>query len=235
MRFQHKLKIFIINIPVLYFTIKKVKYWSMGVLNGVNRKKIIQTASTTGINRHPDLFKVIGDLFSTKTNYKILSFGCSTGEECITLHEYFKNAAIIGVDINKKSLKAAQLKAKSPQIEFLFSDENIIAHKGPYDIIFALSVLCKNPEAEFLEDISKIYSFEEYEKTVLFFDQILKPGGILVIRSSNFRFKDTSIFQKFQIYKNSELRAAQLFPKFSSDNIRIPNYLDDEEIFIKQF
>jgi len=213
-----KLKKGIIHVPFLYFTIKK----------------IIQTASTTELNRHPDLFKVISERYSTTTDYKILSFGCSTGEECISLHEYFKNASIIGTDINKKSLKTAQLKTNNPQIEYLFSDEHLITKKGPYDIIFALSVLCKNPEAEFLEDISKIYSFQEYEKTILFFDQIIKPGGMLVIRSSNFLFKDTSVFSKYCVYKNPELRTSQLFPKFSSDNIRIHHYMDDEEIFIKQ-
>jgi 2-polyprenyl-3-methyl-5-hydroxy-6-metoxy-1,4-benzoquinol methylase len=231
---KNTLKKGIISIPFLYFTIKKIKYWGMGIINGVDHKKILQTASTTEFDRHPDLFKVVSELFSIEPNCRILSFGCSTGKECISLLEYFKNANIVGTDINKKSLKTAHREANNSHIEYLFSNDTVIAKEGPYDIIFALSVLCKNPEAEFIEDISKIYSFKEYEKTILFFDQILKPGGVLVIRSSNFMFKDTSVFKNYKIYKNSNLRTPQLFPKFTSNNIRIPNYLDDEEIFIKQ-
>ena len=54
------------------------------------RIKLNQNHTTTLYNRYPKVFQEIKDIVIDPKN--ILSFGCSTGEECITMQElYFTN------------------------------------------------------------------------------------------------------------------------------------------------
>ena len=55
-------------------------------------------------------FPLAGTILIARQDIKILSYGCSTGEEVLTLRNYFPNAHIIGAEINKHSLaKCRQL------------------------------------------------------------------------------------------------------------------------------
>jgi 2-polyprenyl-3-methyl-5-hydroxy-6-metoxy-1,4-benzoquinol methylase len=218
----------------IYIILKKIKYFILSKKYKTASKNILQTASTTFMNRHPDIFEFLSDNFKDK-NIKILSFGCSTGEECFSIREYLPKSKIIGVDINKESInKAKQHPRIDSKMTFLNVEPNKLNELGQFDVILALSVLCKNPEAETLKNIKSIYPFSQYEYFVKQLDSILKPGGLLIIRSSNFRFLDTKIASNyFCIYpKNS--RKAHSFPKFDSENNRLYNYLETEEFFQKK-
>ena len=59
-----------------------------------------QTTPLTFPNRFPEVFSECARYFGDRTNLRILSFGCSTGEEVLTLREYFPTAEIVGADIN---------------------------------------------------------------------------------------------------------------------------------------
>jgi len=66
----------------------------------IKGKKQYQLSTFTFENRYPWVFEMVSQLLSDLSAPKILSFGCSTGEEVASLHQYFKQATIIGVDIN---------------------------------------------------------------------------------------------------------------------------------------
>jgi hypothetical protein len=64
-------------------------------------------------------------------------------------------------------------------------------------------------------------------------DAYLKIGGWLVVRSANYRFRDTAIFKNYEICSNSGIREPIEFPKFDSTGKRLKGFLETEEIFQK--
>ena len=81
-----------------------------------------QLTSTTRSDRYPELFteaKIA--MMALKKPFSILSFGCSTGEECFTMKSYFPDSKIIGVDINRGNLRKATSRSTGNDIQFLFS------------------------------------------------------------------------------------------------------------------
>ncbi len=121
-----------------------------------------QLTSTTSRDRYPYLFneaKRYAEVFLKEKELSILSFGCSTGEECISLKSYFPESRIVGVDINKSNIRKADKNNFSPGITYMLSTPENIADKGKYDLIFCLSVLCRWEETKAVENCEKIYSF----------------------------------------------------------------------------
>lgn len=53
-----------------------------------------QLVDWTAANRYPEIFAAAAA--AAPDARRILSFGCSTGEECVSLAEYFPKAEIIG-------------------------------------------------------------------------------------------------------------------------------------------
>jgi hypothetical protein len=63
---------------------------------------IHQISAKTAFNRYPQIFA--GAAHAAPNARRILSFGCSTGEECATLKMYFPQAKVVGADLNPVSL-----------------------------------------------------------------------------------------------------------------------------------
>src|SRR5579862_6418799 len=99
---------------------------------------------------------------------KILSFGCSTGEEAYDLAcNYFPESSVIGLDVSAEVIKAAK-KERSVDDRVLYDvgSPEVLDKYGPYDIIFAMSVLCRWPELADKRDASNLFPFEQFERTV---------------------------------------------------------------------
>lgn len=152
-----------------------------------------QLTSTTAMDRYPELFGTVQNLVEGNRP-RVLSYGCSTGEECATLEARLNPHLLVGADINTSNLKIAQQRFSSPRLLFVHSDPSVLALHAPFDVIFALSVLCRWEETRDVEDCSAIYPFEKFESGVDLLDRLLTPGGLLVIYNSNFRFEDSSTF-----------------------------------------
>ena len=122
-----------------------------------------QLTNTTKTHRYPEIFNAIKQvhLNCPLGTEKIMSFGCSTGQECLTIQQYFPNAKILGVDINQKNLRKCKRSIHDRNIEFLHSVPRLINQKAPFDIIFCMSVLCRWEETEFVTNCEKIYPFEK--------------------------------------------------------------------------
>lgn len=119
---------------------------------------ICQTDTHTQYDRYPDVFNSAKQYIPKAS--KILSFGCSSGEECFTLKEkYFPLSRIIGVDLNKEKLSMAKSKNVYNDVFFFDSIEQV---SGLVDIIFAMSVLCKWPNTENLT-YNNCFSFDDFE------------------------------------------------------------------------
>src|SRR5262245_45714230 len=138
-----------------------------------------QGPNRTALNRYPDVFAAAAA--AAPDARRILSFGCSSGEECVTLAEYFPKAEIVAADINPVILLQAR-KRRSDRIRFVYASDRILSGLGGFDAIFCMAVLRSAGH----------YPFEIYEERALFLETLLLPGGLLVIHNSPYRFGDTA-------------------------------------------
>jgi len=109
---------------------------------------------------------------------RILSFGCSTGEECQALAKRFDSTVeIVGLDIDHYSVQTARKKNKLPNL--YFTDE--LGCTGKYDLVTALMVFfCMEepiPKDRFVNCLKKI-------------DRHLNDGGVLMIYTSDYDPKE---------------------------------------------
>lgn len=132
----------------------------------------LQPSYETRINRFPKIFERVKAMRPDAR--RILSFGCSSGEEAFTLAELFPNAEIVGVDIQQYLLHTARRNNKFPDRVF-FHDE--LGGTGQYDLVFCLMVLfcIQNP-------IPK----EEFIKTLTLVDRHVNSDGILTIYTAEY-------------------------------------------------
>lgn len=162
-----------------------------------------------------------------KKNIKILSYGCSTGEEVFSLREYFPDAFIVGVDINKRNIKNAISKNEDHKIIFSYDIEKTLAENGFFDIIFALAVLqrTENRDEKTLRS-THIYPFEKFNAKLLELDKCLKLNGIFVIDYSDYRFEDSDISVKYKAIRGDHNGVAtrNLYSKNNEKILDLPHY-----------
>ena len=138
-----------------------------------------QGPNRTALNRYPEIFAAAAA--AAPDARRILSFGCSSGEECVTLADYFPNAEIVGAEINPVILLKA-MKRRSKRIRFVYASDRILRRLGGFDAVFCMAVLRSAGH----------YPFEIYEERALFLETLVRPGGLLVIHNSPYRFGDTA-------------------------------------------
>ena len=84
----------------VYRLVKSVESRNETLLSLRPPKGLFQPCGTTSDDRYPNIFEQVRKLAGDGTNVRILSFGCSTGEEVFSLRQYFDEARIVGLDIN---------------------------------------------------------------------------------------------------------------------------------------
>lgn len=151
-----------------------------------------QIANSTSFNRYPEIFSTAKAVLSDRSSLRILSFGCSFGHEMVTLRRYFPDAEILGCDINREAMAAAELQKIGTV--FHSSPENILAN-SPFDAIFAMSVLCINPPPE---NLAMAFPFSEFCEHVRTLDASLASGGIICFSNTNYRFEDTPVRNSYR-------------------------------------
>ncbi|MDQ6727389.1 MAG: methyltransferase domain-containing protein [Actinomycetota bacterium] len=159
-----------------------------------------QTTVLTWMGRYPGIFAACRDHLGDRPELRILSFGCSTGEEVLTLREYFPSATIVGAEINARSLALCRRREVDERIAFIPSDPETIRGHGPYDAILCMAVLQRTPhllEARGTTDLRRIYPFEKFDRQVGELDRELKRDGLLVIHHSQYRFADASVAPRY--------------------------------------
>ena len=215
----------LVSIP--YRFILNPEYRSLIWLKYTKGHEVHQVSNHTEYNRYPDLFSKCKELMIGKKDLKILSYGCSTGEEVFTLREYFPDALIVGVDINKRNIKQAISQNNDDKVIFSSDIENTLTKNGPVDIIFALTVFQRTENRnEETFDSSTIYPFKKFDTKVMELDRHLKLNGIFVIDYSDYHFEDTHISGKYEVVKgkhnNNSLR--NLYDKSNQKILDFPQY-----------
>lgn len=220
--------------PLWMFALDR-RYRAVVVLRWFRPELLHQTTALTWIDRYPEIFAACRDHFVDDPKIKILSFGCSSGEEVITLRRYFPCAHIVGAEINRESLAMCRKQPIDDGMSFVVSDPRSIAKLGPYDLIFCMAVLQRTPcevDAKRMNSLKRIYPFEKFDQQVRELDSYLRCGGLLVIHHTQYFFRDSSVAEKY-ITLNTNLPPSLHPSKFDRNSMRSGDGASDGSIFKK--
>ena len=178
-----------------------------------HRRQLHQTAPYTWLNRYPALFDLAATL--APDALRILSFGCSIGEELVSLRGRFAYAEIVGAEINSRSRAIARRRVAADARTTVVAPESIA---GAFDLIFALSVLQRDPrglknEME-AKHLAALYPFARFDAGVCSLVARLRPGGFLVMANALYRVEDSSAAIELEpIVGSPRMNRVQLTPQ----------------------
>lgn len=199
---------------------------------------LFQPYRVTSYDRHPAIFSFIRDSLPGDGVLRILSYGCSTGEEVFSLRTYFPQAEIVGVDINPYNIavcRRKQARSGDARMRFVHAATPQGETNGDYDAVFCLSVL-RHGElgASSAESCGHLIRFSDFEEIVQALCRCLKPGGYLTIVGSNFRFADTVAATDFEaVYCIGDTPRGDT-PLYGPDNRRLADGVYNDVIFRKK-
>jgi SAM-dependent methyltransferase len=206
--------------------------WWLGRFGGGG---LLQPATVTSPERHPELFDSVGELLAELASPAILSFGCSTGEEVFSLAQRFPFATVRGIDINPACIRAARHRLAAhpdPRLGFVRAASASSEAPHSYDAIFALSVLRHGRlDAEAPDDCSAILPFARFAAAVAALDACLKPGGLLIVWGSHFRFADLPLAIGYEVILSRAAKSRT--PVYGPDNRRLA-YCGTEDIIFRK-
>lgn len=178
--------------------------------------RLHQGAGNTAMDRFPEIFAACREFFGGRSDLNLLSFGCSTGEEVLTLRHYFPTASITGAEINGRSLALCRKRTVDGRMSFVRPDRGTLRRRGPYDAIFCMAVLQRIPlkkvNGEFPASLKNIYPFERFDEQITEFDQLLKKGGLLVVHAKAYALHHASVAANYKLLANA--------PKPTPDGIK---------------
>jgi 2-polyprenyl-3-methyl-5-hydroxy-6-metoxy-1,4-benzoquinol methylase len=181
-----------------------------------------QVHSHTLPDRYPWLFEFAKSRIGDDPRTRLLSFGCSRGDEVFSLRKYFPAAEIKGVDVDPRNIKQCLKRSRSEpaqRVTFAVASTTENEQAMTFDAIFCLAVLCHGDlTATGAVRCDPHVRFEDFERIVTDFERCLKPGGLLFLHTANFRFSDTAVAPRFDVML--EAKPEQLAPDvlFGRDN-----------------
>ncbi|MCW2855563.1 MAG: hypothetical protein JWR52_1178 [Marmoricola sp.] len=154
---------------------------------------LFQPYATTSSDRYPTELAAVHTALEVAAP-AILSFGCSSGEELLSLLQSFPTARIHGIDINPLAVRSARKRVAAAGV----SEAVSVARGGDasaeaassYDLVLALAVFRHGDLNDGPPRCDAVLRFADFERTVDGLAACVKPGGLLVIRHANFRFTD---------------------------------------------
>jgi SAM-dependent methyltransferase len=154
---------------------------------------LFQPYTTTTPDRYPAEFEAVRQALSAPAA-RILSFGCSSGEELLSLRRVFGDAAIHGIDINPLAVRTARRRVQGlPGITVAKGADAAGEPAASYDVVLALAVFRHGSLKDFPPRCDHRIRFADFERTVATLSAAVRPGGVLVIRHANFRFTDCAV------------------------------------------
>lgn len=197
---------------------------------------LYQPWGTTSDDRYPQIFKYVREQVGDSAKPRILSFGCSIGDEVFSLRRYFPQATIVGVDINLRNIavcRRRQQKVGDDRMAFAVAASVAGEADASIDAIFAMAVfrhgsLNTSPPPPRCDHLLR---FADFERSVTDLARALKPGGLLIIRNGMFRFADTKVSSAFETVLG--LKCDDPDPLYGPDNCVLPGEDYPDTVFRK--
>jgi SAM-dependent methyltransferase len=199
---------------------------------------MFQPFNDTSADRYPKIFGFVQSTLGATSKIRILSYGCSTGEEVFSLRSYFPRAVIKGIDINAANIAVCRRRLKEkPDAAMSFESASSIEAEpaAVYDAIFAMAVLRHgNLGLPGVTRCDHLIRFDEFVRAAEDFKRCLKSGGLLVIRHSNFRLCDTPAGSAFEtILRVKSAETTKKTPIFGPDNLLMAGVEYPDTVFRK--
>jgi SAM-dependent methyltransferase len=180
-----------------------------------------QLQTTTWENRYSEVFQTV-QIYRRQLGLKgiprILSFGCSHGQELRTLKAYFPEAALFGCDVNSEALANS---ARIPGCTIFRSSRQAIEAFGPFDVITAMSVLCRFSLSQSATSLKRIFPFSEFEDHLESLHRTLSDGGVLCIHNANYLFSQSQLYSGYAPLRSNLIVSNGYVDKWSADDLRI--------------
>lgn len=207
-----------------------------------NRNHIVlQKIITTAPNRYPGVFLTVRSLINDERGpdlgggrLRILSFGCSTGTEVLTLRAYFPDAMIFGCDVDSNALRSAIKNTREDSCRLFVSTPEAIAANGPYDIIFGMSVFCQYPASKQVQNLNSIYPFSLFDKLASNLVENLADEGIICMVNSNHLFRDLAVASDFNVVRSPLIAGNGFIDKFDSSGNRLTTSFGNKSCYSHQ-
>jgi hypothetical protein len=175
----------------------------------VHGDELHQTSTDTAADRYPELFDLAAKV--RPQAQRILSFGCSTGEELLSLRQRFPAAEIVGAEIN---VWARRLARRLVRHDHRIQVVQPAALQGTFDLIFALAVLQREPHkiAEMeVGDLTPFYPFALFDAAVTRLVTLLRSRGLFCIDNAQYRLEDSSAACQLEPVAGAPRRRENLF------------------------
>jgi SAM-dependent methyltransferase len=212
------------------------EYRAIVLLTYLAPQRLHQTTALTKLNRYPAIFSACQKYFHSREELKILSFGCSTGEEVLTLRQYFPRAIIVGAEINRSLLSACRRLSVDDRIAFIYSDPDEIRRHAPFDAVFCMAVLQRTPHCVAdlgLDSLKDLYPFEKFDRQISELDRLLEPGGLLIVHHTQYLVGDATVADNYEpLASFPPTRTPEL--KFDKSSRRIEGASVCSPIFVKR-
>jgi trans-aconitate methyltransferase len=193
-----------------------------------------QVYTATAANRYPALFDDCRQYLDDHPRRRLLSFGCSTGEEVLSLAGRWPQASIVGVDINAWCIVECQRRHASPRRTFLHRMSPEFAAAHDFDAIFCLAVFQRTENRINADNsVAAARTFEQFEREIVLLDAKLKPGGLLVIDHADFRFTDTACASRYTPLDSPGSRQLRRRPLYDRNNRKLADEHDSHRIYVK--
>jgi len=222
----------------LYRFTTDFEYRSAALIRFEKPPNLFQPYLDTWLDRYPLLFAFAQEKLGAHSEVRVLSFGCSTGEEVFSLRCYLRSATIKGIDVNRRAIARCRAKlGASPDSKITFEVASSTSDEKSqfYDAIFCLAVMRHGDlGARSTSCSGTILPFAAFERQVHDFARCLKVGGFLFLAHSNFRFCDTDTARCFEVALSLVSPAAQTrTPLFGRDNLRLADQAYGDLVFRK--
>lgn len=173
-----------------------------------------QKQTHTHMFRRTDALRTAGAslMASPRATYRILSFGCSTGEEIVTLRSLFPQADLYGCEWDA-DVRSVARQSVGHLARIIDSTEEELAKNAPYDLINCSAVLCLNPPTQ----IAHKFPSREFDNILRLLDRVLATDGVLVITNASYRFQSTPIAGKYDPVRSDIVHHTGFVDVFAHD------------------
>lgn len=181
---------------------------------------VFQPFPTTSRDRYPQVFNRLAAELEGLETPRILSFGCSSGEEVRALRKRLPRARIDGIDTNRRMIARAGKADRHPLSRYTCADRPDPAAR--FDAVLALAVFRHGGlrRADPPETSLPLLDFAMVDEACNRLDAVLEAGGLLMFGNSQFRFEDLSIAPRYDLFVHGK-PAKMTDPLYSRENRRI--------------